>query len=719
MSFHDQKSCWPLAGLLPGFALALVLAASPARSAEPSVVATDTGTAEDEQALQRDLVSYPASFFERYQPVTALDMVNQVPGFRLATDTIDIRGFAEAPGNLLINDRRPSTKRDSLTDILSRIPASLVARIELIRGQVRNIDLRGEPEVINLVLQRDLPAAVQWRLAAKKTFGFGPVSPIASIALTNKWKDIALNVGLRGRRNSVGRTGTEDITDPQGLLLENRVDDRNNRNRFFTATLNASAWWGETFWQLNSNLNYTRRKVSTVSDRNDLVDGTTEKILFADEEEEPAFEIGIDFERELTSDLVAKAILIDIRTYKDILDIQNDFDGEGEQTLLREAKGSLDSAERIARLEFDLSIGSNHLVQANIERAYNELDSDLVQTDDTGSGPIFIEVPGANSRVAETRWDFLIQDIWARGRLEIDLGLGAEASTIRQTGDVELERDFFFLKPHLAFTFVSAKNNQTRLRIAREVAQLNLEDFVSATEFLDDDLALGNPNIKPDSTVKFELTRERRLGAEGVIKLTAFHDWISDVLDLLPLSPSFEAPGNIGDGRRWGVKLESTLPLDMLGLSSAKLDIKYRWQDSSVTDPVTGAERVLSVGKVSGGPIVFDIENRYAYEIEFRQDFREAQIAWGMSVRERAEQLQFKVNEFEVYDEGSDLRWFLETTRWANVKLRIDAENIRDFADTRDRRLFLGERDLSALESVQYRDRTRGRRLQFSVSGNF
>lgn len=690
-----------------------------ARAADAPAEGPATPGDRDLQAVQRDLVSYPAGFFARYQPVTALDIVNQVPGFRLDDDTDDVRGFAEAAGNLLINDRRPSTKRDSLTDILSRIPASAVEKIELVRGQVRNIDLRGEPEVVNLVLHEGIPAVVQWQLAAKKTFGFGSVSPIGSIALTDRWNDVDINTGLKLRYNSVGRFGTEDIFDAAGNPLELRVEDRNNRNRFLTANLNGSSWWGDTLWQINTNFQHTRRNSLTVSDRLDASSGTQERILFTTESEEPAYEIGLDLERDLTPNLRAKAIFLDIEAQADVVDTQTDIDSDGNQVLFREAVGALDATEIIARIEFDLNRASRHLIQANIEHAFNALDSRLIQTDDTGAGPIIVDVPGANSRVEETRWDFLIQDTWSAGRLEVDFGVGAEASTITQTGDVELERDFFFIKPHVVLNYSSTGNDQTRLRIAREIAQLNLEDFVSATEFLNEDLALGNPNIKPDSTWRLELSEEKRLGSAGVIKVTAFHDWLSDVLDLLPLSPDFEAPGNIGDGRRWGVRIEATLPFDWVGLAESKLDIKYRWQDSNVIDPVTGRDRALSVGRISGGPIVFDVENKYAYEVEFRQDFRAARLAWGFSVWERAEQLQFKVNELEVYDEGSDVRVFVETTRWDGVKFRLDLENMLDFSDERDRRIFASERDLSPLESLQFRDYTRGRRLQFSVSGSF
>ena len=69
-------------------------------------------------------------------------MVNQVPGFQLegGFNNNRVRGFANTAGNVLIDDRRPSAKRDSLGNILTRIPAASVERIELIRGQVRGID---------------------------------------------------------------------------------------------------------------------------------------------------------------------------------------------------------------------------------------------------------------------------------------------------------------------------------------------------------------------------------------------------------------------------------------------------------------------------------------------------------------------------------------------------------------------------------------------------
>ncbi|NNE39045.1 MAG: Plug domain-containing protein, partial [Gammaproteobacteria bacterium] len=175
----------------------------------------------DDEIIQRDVVTYPSGFFDRYQPITALDMVNQVPGFQLDSSNfnfIEVRGFSESAGNVLIDDRRPSTKSDSLNNILSRIPASSVDKIELIRGQVRNIDMRGQSVVVNLVLLEGIPASVQWEATMRQTFGHGPVTPALNISYSDTWQGVDINLGFNSRVNSVGREGIEDSFDSNGDL---------------------------------------------------------------------------------------------------------------------------------------------------------------------------------------------------------------------------------------------------------------------------------------------------------------------------------------------------------------------------------------------------------------------------------------------------------------------------------------------------------------------
>jgi hypothetical protein len=432
-------------------------------------------------------------------------------------------------------------------------------------------------------------------------------------------------------------------------------------------------------------------------------------------------EAGVDVERVLTDDLSGNAIVLFTHQREDTVSSLQRFNSTGAQTLLRIADTEAVATEAISRLEFDWTRWQDHTLQANLEGAYNSLEGTLSQTEDTGAGPVAVSVPGANTKVEEVRWDFLLKDTWALGQFEFDYGLGAETSTISQSGDAVQERDFFFIKPHGVLTYSTADSTRTRLRLAREVSQLEFVDFVSVTVFEDDDLALGNPNLRPDTTWVAELSHERHFSSESVVKLTVFHHWISDVLDLVPITPTFEAPGNIGDGTRWGFEMESTLPLEWTGLRGAKLDVNARWQKSSVIDPVTGQSRVLSSRTRPGAifPLSFRDDNRFAVFVEFRQDLQDAGMAWGWDMRTRAERPLYKVNELDITDDGVEMNIFIETTRWFGVKTRITAENIFDMTEVRDRVVFTGERDLSPVDFREARDRIRGSRLSVEFSGSF
>lgn len=117
----------------------------------------------------------------------------------------------------------------------------------------------------------------------------------------------------------------------------------------------------------------------------------------------------------------------------------------GSRTLLTVAVSETDVSESIARLELDWTGLPNHSVQFNLEAALNTLASTQAQTQDTGGGPVAVELPGANTRVEEVRGNLQVRDTWSAGLFELDYGLGAEVSTITQSGDADQDRTFPFL----------------------------------------------------------------------------------------------------------------------------------------------------------------------------------------------------------------------------------------------------------------------------------
>ena len=670
---------------------------------------------------EEQVVDYSATYFSKYKPNTALDMVQQVPGFVL-DDINNNRGYSASAGNVLINSRRPGSKEDLLSAILGRIPAGKVDRIELIRGQVRGVDLRGHTVVANVILKNDSPAEVRWEAGVRRNTVVERLLFEGNVSVSDSWNGVEYNAGLSGERSSTGENSPEDVFNGTNVLVERRVDDSVERGFKGNGNLNLSTWIGQTLLQLNTKVFKDIEEEPKDSRRTPLIPGNqprTEK--FFDDRDSTSYELGVNAERFINTNLLSKAILLYSFNDGDVVSSQTRLNSLNEQTFFRISDSNVFAKEAIARVELNWIGVPSHSFQANIEGAYNSLNSKFLQTEDDGTGPVIVVVPGSNTRVEEYRSDFLIRDTWSLGLLELDYGLGAEVSTIKQTGDENLNRDFFFIKPHGVVTFSPEQDRQTQVRLAREVAQLNFNDFVSASIFQDDDLALGNPSLRPDTTWVLEGSHERRFGQDSVIKLTAFHHWISNVQDLLPITSTFEAHGNIGDGRRWGVIVESTLPLERLGLTGAKLNIKARLQDSTVVDPVTGNNRELSGEKGFGGNpyISFNNENRYALILDYRQDLEIAKVAWGVNMGTRAKRTLFNVNELDVYDEGIAINAFIETTRWFGLKLRLIGENLTDLSQIRDRSTFTGERDLSPLGTRERSVELEGIRITLSMSGSF
>jgi hypothetical protein len=670
-------------------------------------------------AGHEEIVSYSSEFFTRYRPATALEMLQRIPGFQL-DDGDDERGFGGAAGNILLNDRYPSAKQDKPSALLERIPAGQVERIDLIRAPVRGIDLRGHPVVASVILREDVPAMTRYSGSVRKNFEHSPLTVQLSTSLSDRWGDVEYNAGIGGRRFASGEFGPADRLDADGVLFQEREDESFLRGHEGNANLNALTWLGQTLFQLNSQFAFeNRHEVFSSVVTSAPGEGGEGDEFFTEDGRTRSFELGADFERALDADLLARAIFLYGQDRDETEGSQERHDASGARELLRIADRTEKETEAIVRLELDWAAWPGHTLQLDVEGARNVIDSALVQTDDTGSGPMIVPVPGANTRVQEDRGDILVSDVWQLGELELDFGVGAEASRISQTGDAVQTRNFFFLKPHATLTYSPSRESQTRLRVAREVAQLDFEDFVSATVLRDDDVLLGNPDLRPQSSWVAEVSHERRFGELGALKVTAFHYWISDVQDLLPLAPTFEAPGNIGDGRRYGLELEATAPLDALGLTGGRLDLEARIQESKVTDPVTGLERELSGEPAVGKPLEFLDDQRHSFAVNFRQDFESAGVAWGWDVRRRSDRKQFKVNELDRHSDGTEFNVFVETTRWFGQKITLAANNLLDFRQERERTLYTGERGLSPIDIIERQSLQDGRRLVLTISGSF
>ena len=320
-----------------------------------TTVMAQSQSGQNTEAIPDDaqIVNYPVSFFDRYQPSTALEIVRQIPGFIL-NDGDRQRGFGGSVGNVLINDRRPSAKQDPPSQILSRIPANQVAQIEVIRGQVRNIDLQGHSIVANVILHVDAPATARWESSMRYNFSVFPPTYVTALSLSDRWGDIEYNAGISGRSGASGDAGSDNEFNNAGDLTEITLDSNNSRSYSGSGNLNASTWFGETFVQLNTELFVEFRDNHLSSHVFPQLPGDLPSRETTDGESSLyRYELGTDAERLLSDELLGKGIFLFSYRVFDRTNDEINFDETDTNILQSFADTKTETSEVISRLEFD------------------------------------------------------------------------------------------------------------------------------------------------------------------------------------------------------------------------------------------------------------------------------------------------------------------------------------------------------------------------------
>lgn len=645
---------------------------------------------------------YPADFFGRYAPVNALDMVQNLPGFVL--DNGDrARGFAGTAGNVLINGERLSAKSGSPSDILLRIPAKDVERIELIRGQTGALNLPGQSVIANII--RRSGRSGTWTTGLYTRASEEEALPYGNGSYTDSFGPLQVTLGAEVERFLGLTEGEELVLAPDGTVLEVRNEQFKDPGYFLEVTSNVTWSKGRTIANFNGLFNRFSEAGGETSLRTPA-GGATFELFQGDTDEENAFEIGADVERALTSTVSAKLIgLYNWEDYRETGSLVRGLVGMPGVTESAFVTDTLDT-EAIARIEIDYTGIKGHALEVALEAALNRLESAFALAVLENGVLTPQDVPGAQTEVEEERLDVALTDTFRIGPLSVDAVLGAETSTIRQTGGFEEERSFFFWKPSLTLTYPLGERTQLRGRALRQIGQLNFFDFVSATDLGDNELALGNPDLAPEVTTTFDLTLDQRFGSIATVNLTAFYDRISDVQDLLPLQGILEVPGNIGDGTRAGIRGELTLPLDWIGLKGGRIDANGSWQTSSVSDPLTGADRRLSG------------ERRWEVEMSLRQDLAQAKIAWGITLEFFDDEPFFGLDEIDTFNQERRVDGFVEYRGLEGLRFRVGFDNALG-GQSRDRRVFAGGRGTAPLAFIEARENEFPTEVFFEVSGNF
>lgn len=651
---------------------------------------------------------YEPAYFDAFNPITALDMVNQVPGFSIDNGQ-HVRGLADTFANVLVDGERQSTKSESIHDILGRIPVANIERIELVREAVAGVDMRGQTRVVNVVLREDESSrSTTASVGGIYWVGSGRLTPTASVSTT--WEQGETRITLAGGfdTNAAPLLREEWLYDAAGNLIENR-DERTSRD-VLAPRLSGSV---NTDFDNGARLNISlsgNQYLSEAYDTSLVVDALGDDLrteIYTRDYEDTSWEGTLTYEHPLSDTLSAQLVLLNQQT-----------DSESDEEFLRAtATGTrstmyfdndVENGERAIRGTLTWEMNERHSFEFGAERAFNYLENSLLISVAAGSTQP-MQLPVSNTRVEEERSEVFASHVWRPvDNVTVETGFRFERSTISQSGDASRERSFDYPKPSITLTWNADEDTQWVFGLEREVGQLSFGAFASSINPTDDVILIGNPELEPEKTWRASAMWEHRWNGEGFFRVSLTHEEVEDVRDAQPvtivtddsvsppLTTTFDAPGNIGDGRRTYLQAETAIPLDDYGMGDSRLNLTLFLRDTEVTDPTTGETRR------------FQGNEDWRFMANFRQNLAEHNMSWGFSGHVLGDEDTYRFDEVYIFSREPRLDLWVETTAFFDATVRLSWQDLNAQVNERERRFYSDARDVGTLEAVEIREQDLG-----------
>jgi len=686
-------------------------ATPPPAEVVPDAIAP-TGDAPPPVATQSAAVqgarTYTPADFARFAPRSALDMLNNVPGFAIDESDTERRGLGQATGNVLINGERFSGKSTDIFTELGRISASNVARIEIVDGATLNVSgLSGQ--VANIVtLSRGLSGNYAWRpqIRARRTPARlldGEVSINGALAGTQ----YTLSLRNQSRRN--GNAGPELVTTPLGALVDRRDEVLfvNEDAPRLSGSIRRTFGDGSI---LNANAAFGFFLLDLGEDSLRSGPGEPDRVrILRESEREYNYELGGDYEFGLGG---GRLKLIGLRRFEHSpyrQTLTQDF-ADGRPLQGDRFTQTADETETILRGEYRWRGGSNDW-QISAEGAINRLDvtNGLFALDANGDFQP-VPFPNAEAVVQERRAETMLTYGRAlSSTLTLQASLGGEYSQLSQEGAGGVTRTFYRPKGFLNLAWRPAPGLDVSARIERAVGQLNFFDFVASGNVSAGTTNAGNANLVPPQSWDAQIQATRNLGAWGTATARLYGRLITDQVDIIPIGATGQAPGNLdGTATLMGLQWTSTFNFDPIGWRGAKLDMNLQFQRTRLTDPLTLFRRP------------FNETMTRQFEITLRHDVPGTQWAYGATAFQYRQSPGFRLDQrFHFLDTPGSLGMFVEHKNVLGLTVRATVDNLLGTNESFSRTFFDGRRDATNGNALftEDRDRFYGPVFTLSISG--
>lgn len=653
--------------------------------------------------IDGETLSYSPEYFVQFAPQTAADMVARLPGFEIRGSEGNERGFGQASLNILINGRRPSSKSSGANEILRRIPADNVTRIEIVDGAT--LDIPGLAGQVANIVAKTGEFSGSWNWAARFEEGTQPQLGDGGVNFSAK----------RGRLEAVGSLGFNQFTfteDGDETFFDGNstvIQDRNEKIGFNldvpVANLNLT-YARDNGDIANLNISGSRRNENVTAQEqfsNIASPGLSGDAITENGQDRDELEISGDYSFDapfLGQNGRLKIIGLQRR---DKFDFVSRFVFNTPETgqSFREFIQDDIANETIARAEYTWKSGETNDWSIALEGAFNTLESETsVSVDGNASGP-------ENVRVEEDRVQANLSRSWTLSpRVNAQTSLGAEYSVIDLVTSDDGSNSFFRPKGSVSLSYNLDEDWTLRTQAERNVGQLDFSTFVSSVSFADDTVTSGG-NITPVQTWEAEIELEHRnpKGLSGRAKL--FYDLIEDPVVQQLFDDGSQGPENLdSNAHLYGIEGNLTWVLDDV-LKGLRIELEGLLADSDIRDVVTGQNRSR------GSQTLWD------YDIEARWDISGTPFALEAEIEQTRQDKRFRIDE-KTQDifRRPEIEFSIIHKDLFGMQWTAKLQNIADFELRRERFIFDETRNGDLIRRELTR-RQRGRRISIEVTDTF
>lgn len=504
----------------------------------------------------------------QYGDMNALEMLKRTPGVTISEG----KGKKGSPGKgytkvLIDGEEISSTKRGNP---LEHISPDMIERLEVMTNGSAEYSAESMGGIVNIILKK--PASEGKRIA-KLTAGAYEGEPMASLFAQQEGKSGKLSYLV----NTTLSNNSQD--DASSTSTNAYYAENDNESRYRSLSLNTKLIYvpsSKDKYMFDGALN---RSDYTKESTEERVGSVNETLLQHDEGDALMLWAKLSGSHNLSgTELVEWKLKYHANNSDGLTRTDN-------ATTLREQND--EGSFRVSGAEGSYSKAyETHFIKTGIEFKR------LHQRDDVSTSLNGILDPDQHQSLREDKGSLYFQDeISMSEQMIVTPGIRFERSIRRfeQTADID------YVAPSLHAVYKLNENDNLRASVAKTVKLPRLSELSTSLDSSLDENDLnhpdvtGNPNLKEESALSYEVRYEHFFDDKGVLSVGGFYRVIDDKIEKLTTwngTRYVERPENAGEGKLWSLEFELKKSLDRY-VSGLGVFGNATFQDSSlVTDGV-------------------------------------------------------------------------------------------------------------------------------------